>query len=232
MDELTEPDAEGAGPGERRRRKKSLRRRARHRVTLALTGRGGRWAAVILACVAVLLVGLLAEGFLSSPGPTPRVPPAAQRAIASAFAGPAVATVSTAGSGGGATGGSAGQDLSGPASTGEVSGTLHSVLPDNPLNHLSGANVHRVTVEVSSAGPIGEVGYFVPTGTRHTYGTAHPDARHWQITQQALGGGYLAAVFVQSGASGTPITCRVLVDGRPTSHSTTSGAYGRAVCLG
>lgn len=224
MDELSGTGAEGAGHGDRRRRKKSLKRRVRHRLRLAATSRGGTWAAVALACLAVLLVGLLTAGFLSSPGPAPHVPPAAQRALASAYAGADGAVVAS-GSTGAAT-------AVGPATTGDVSGTLHSVLPDNPLNHLRGADVHRVVVEVYSSAPVGEVGYFVPTGTTHTYGTARPAGDRWQISQQALGSGYLAAVFVQAGGGGTPITCRVIVDGKVTSHSTTSGAYGRTVCLG
>jgi hypothetical protein len=72
----------------------------------------------------------------------------------------------------------------------------------------------------------------VPTGLGSAYDTVKPRGRHWSMTEKALGKGYLAALFIQSGKAGVPVTCTVVVDGRVTNTETTSGSYGRSVCLG
>jgi hypothetical protein len=177
-----------------------------------------------LACAAVVLVGLLGQGFLSAPAPAPSVPPLAAGSEPVSAALPSASTSA------------AKHAPKSPASaTGLVSDpvkALQASLPDNPLNHLRGAGLHDVVVSASSSENIAVVGYLVPTGLGAPYGSARPHSHHWSVSQQALGTGYLAAIFVQTGRSGAAITCRITVDGKVTNVETTSGAYGRAVCLG
>lgn len=199
-------------------------RRWARRTTRALRTRQGKWVLVALACAAVVLVGLLGQGFLSSPGPSPSVsaPAAAGGAgLSTAPASPAASPSRKAKPTATATG-----------LTSDPLKTLRAQFPDNPLNHLRGPGLHDVVISATSAADIAVVGYLVPTGLGAPYGTAKPHSHTWSNAQQAIGRGYLAAVFVQTGRSGTPITCRIVVDGKVTNTETTSGAYGRAVCLG
>ncbi len=178
-----------------------------------------------LACAVVIMIGLLGQGFLKSPSPAP--------SISGLAGGPG------AGGGGlpsltGTAAPSASPSPSGTSTslTGDPVQALRDVFPDNPLNHLRGPGVHQLVLNVSSSGPIGVLGYLVPTGLSAPYGSVRTHPRHWSSSQQAIGKGYLAAVFVQTGRDGTPITCSVSVDGKVTNTATTSGPYGRAVCLG
>lgn len=198
------------------------RRRFTRRLTRALKTRHGRWALIGLACIAVLLVGLLAQGFLSSPAPSVGVPDAA------GGTGALPSTVSTSPS----------PVKSKPAKDGKSGlvqdpvAALRARFPDNPLNHLDTHALHQVTISASAPGQMAVVGYLVPTGLGSSYGTVDGHRSSWSLSEQALGGGYLAAVFIQTGKSGIPITCRITVDGKVKSTETTSGSYGRALCLG
>jgi hypothetical protein len=198
-------------------------RQWRRNISRALRTRQGRWALVALACLVVIVVGLFASGFLSSPTPAVSVPPVAGAPATTAPSSPATRS---------ATGHASKSAVGAIGLTADPLKTLRLAFPDNPLNHLRGPGLHNVTITADSAAPIAVVGYLVPTGLGAPYGTVRPHSGHWSVTQQAVGGGYLAAVFVQTGAAGTPIVCRVNVDGRVTNSETTSGSYGRAVCLG
>ena len=208
------------GGPRRRTRGPNWRRRLRR----SLHSPRARWILIALACLAVLVVGLLAQGFLSSPAPsvgTPDAPVNTSTAVPGASGQTHTTTPPRA------------RDAA--AHAGPVSdplATLRQQVPDNPLNHLRADGVHRVTVSAWSAAPISMVGFLVPTGFGPSYGTAKPHATRWSVSQQAVGPGYLAAIFVQAGADGTPVTCRVTVDGKATNTQSTRGGYGRAVCLG
>lgn len=203
--------------------RRTWRERLRRSVRRSLKGRNAKWALAALAAVAVLIIGLLFQGYLGSPARTISSDPT--NSSAGGFDPSPQVTAKPkllkAGPGKG---------------TGAVSGGLYGQLkaafPDNPLNHLRGPGLHQVSVEVSSSQPIKIVGYLVPTGLSSPYATVHPNTRSFAVSQQALGGGYLAAVFVQSDERGAPITCRVVVDGKVTNAETAHGSYGRAVCLG
>lgn len=197
--------------------------RWRKRVTRFLNSTKGRWTLVSLACLAVLLVGLLAQGFFNSPAPAVSAP---QAGGDSSGAGIAALTPSPSPSKG-----KPGKDGNGPLVNDPV-GQLRNMLPDNPLNHLATGQLHDVTVSASSPTAIPVLGYLVPTGLGAAYGSLNGRSRPWSLHQQALGKGYLAAIFIQAGKTGAPVTCTVTVDGRVTSSQTTSGPYGRAVCLG
>ena len=199
--------------GERHRVK---RRRASFREWLAT--KTGRRVLIALVCVAVLLAGLLWQGFLNSPAPDVTPPAAAQ--------GPSLSDSAPTPSP------SAKRGTGTPATDQGVMRTLRSQFPYNPLNHLRGDGIHTVVVEVTSAAPTPILGWLVPTGLSNSYGSERNYVGTFSLSQRALGGGYLAAVFIQAGKLGIPVTCRVIVDGRVTNEETTSGAYGRNVCLG
>jgi hypothetical protein len=172
-----------------------------------------------LASAAVIVIGLLGSGFLTSPTPAVPVPPIA------GDVGISVAPVSVSPAKVSKTKGADAGIIADPVKA------LRNNFPDNPLNHLHGPGLHHVTVSAHAAGPMAVVGYLVPTGLGAAYG-AVKNRTTWSLTQQALGRGYLAAIFVQTGKSGVPITCQIVVDGKVTNTETTSGQYGRAICLG
>jgi hypothetical protein len=212
-----------AGPAQPPRRPSGRRHRWGRRIRTALRSKQGRWALIALACVVVVVIGLLSQGFLSSAAPSVNVPDALGGTSPSPSAslpispGPSASKSKATASG----------------QPGNVLQTLKDRFPsDNPLNHLHGPGAHKVVVSASSSEPIAVVGYLVPTGLSSPYDTVKPNARHWSFTEQAVGKGYLAAVFVQAGRSGAPVTCTISVDGTVTNSETTSGGYGRTVCLG
>lgn len=214
-----------------RRKPASRPRRWGRGMRRALRTRKGKWALVALACALVLLVGLLTQGFLSSPAPSD-VPPGA--AGSGAPGGTAGAAASTPPASPGASPTKSATASAGPAggSNDDVLRTLRSRFPNNPLNSLKGAPVHEVTIEARSAGTFPVLGWLVPTGLGNTYGKKNNASGTWTLSQRAVGKGYLAAVFLQAGRAGTPVTCRVIVDGKVTNTETTSGSYGRTVCVG
>jgi hypothetical protein len=91
---------------------------------------------------------------------------------------------------------------------------------------------HALVLTVTSAGRIPRLGYIVPTSQKSSYGDVKSPGAHWAMSTAVVGRPAYAAVFIQAGTQGTPITCRVSVDGATTSVKTTSGPYGRAVCIG
>lgn len=198
--------------------------RWRQRIGRFFRSTRGRWTLVALACITVLVVGLLAQGFLTSPAPSVAPP---QANGDSSGAGIPALTPSPSPSKG-----KPGKNNTGPLVNDPV-GELRDALPENPLNHLHLGTLHDVTVSAtSSAGRMPVLGYLVPTGMGAAFGSLNGQRAPWSVHQQALGKGYLAAIFIQSDRSGVPITCTVTVDGKVTSTQTTTGPYGRAVCLG
>jgi hypothetical protein len=205
-----------------RRRRSSQKRPGRRRsLRQWLASKTGRRVLIALACVAVLLAGLLWQGFLNSPAPDVNPPAAAAPLPTDTLPTPSVSPKASK------------STTTGTGTTDQgVLATLRGRFPDNPLNHLSGAGVHDVVIQVDSAAPVPVLGWLVPTGLSNTYGTRDNGSGHFSLSQQALGKGYLAAIFIQAGKLGLPVTCRVIVDGKVTNQETTSGPYGRTVCLG
>jgi len=223
------PPVPEALPEPGRRRVRVPRRRQhglRKRVTAFARSKPGRWTLITLACITVLLVGLIAQGFLSS-SPSTGAPDAA-----------ATGGLSLGPSGSGLHPSKTAKASASPSKgKGKVGGNdalqiLRSRFPDNPLNHLNRALLHNVRISASAPGHMAVLGYLVPTGLGAAYGAVHTNSHSWSMSEQALGKGYLAAVFIQTGRSGIPITCTVTVDGRVTSRETASSPYGRAVCIG
>jgi hypothetical protein len=91
---------------------------------------------------------------------------------------------------------------------------------------------HVLVMTVTSAVAIPAVGYLVPTSADHSYGSAKHLGTRWSVRTKVTGGPNYALVFIQAGAAGVPITCSITVDGVVRDHKTTSGPYGRQVCVG
>lgn len=201
--------------------RRSRRERVRRAVRRSMKGRNAKWALAALAAVAVLIIGLLFQGYLGSPARTISSDPSASSA---AGFNPTPARLAASKS--------KQRVTPGNLTAGGVYGQLRAAFPDNPLNHLHDQGLHTVSIEVTSVRRVAAVGYLVPTGLSSPYALVHPDRTSYALTQQALGPGYLAAVFVQADATGIPVTCRVVVDGKQTNVETARGSYARAVCLG
>lgn len=91
---------------------------------------------------------------------------------------------------------------------------------------------HELILTVNSATRIGRLGYLVPTSPDASYGDLPFKGSKWSLGTKVVGKPNYAAIFIQAGATGTPITCTVMVDGVVRDTKKTSGAYGRAVCVG
>ena len=91
---------------------------------------------------------------------------------------------------------------------------------------------HHVVLTVTSEVPIGTVGYIVPTSLRESYGVTKDAGTFWQLSTTAYGDPDYAEIFVQAGARGYPITCKITVDGRVTEQRSTEGPYGQMMCQG
>lgn len=91
---------------------------------------------------------------------------------------------------------------------------------------------HHIVLAASSRHAIGRVGYLAPTSPDHPSGDVKHVGRAWTVRTTVTGSPYYALVFVQAGADGTPITCSITLDGKLLSRKSTSGAYGRQVCVG
>ncbi len=205
------------GPGVRGRRRWS------RRISHALRSKRGRRVLIGLASVTVLLVGLLVEGFLFSPAPSIGAPDSALDGGGSAPSESPTPLHAKS---------KADKHTGAPGPVSNPVAALRQQFPDNPLNHLRADGLHHVTITATSRQPIALVGFLVPTGFGPSYGTVKPHSTRWSVSEQAIGPGYLAAIFVQAGRDGTPITCQVSVDGTVTDTETTAGGYGRAICLG
>src|SRR5262249_28089205 len=143
----------------------------------------GRWTLIGLACLVVLLIGLLTQGFLSSSAPAV-APRAAGDGLGSFTTPPASPEPSPSKTK--ANAGGNGQLVTDPVQR------LRNVLPDNPLNHLPANELHNVTVSASAGRSIPVLGFLIPTGLGTPYGAIKHHS-HWSMSEQALGKGYLAA---------------------------------------
>lgn len=106
------------------------------------------------------------------------------------------------------------------------------------LNGIPGGSVaqnlprHSITLRVTSAAPIGTIGYLMPTSLRNSRGVVKNVGTSWSLSSTVYGSPDYAQIFVQAGARGFPITCTITVDGRVTEQRATEGPYGQMVCQG
>ncbi|PZS20038.1 MAG: hypothetical protein DLM57_02680 [Pseudonocardiales bacterium] len=92
-------------------------------------------------------------------------------------------------------------------------------------------STHSIVLKITSASAIGKLGYLVPTSSDASYGIVTSPGSHWSLTTKAVGRPGYAVIFIQAGGRGTPITCAVSVDGVVKDTKTTSGPFGKAVCV-
>lgn len=122
-----------------------------------------------------------------------------------------------------------------PATRGQAQTGTVSAFPSSLVNQLGHANKsgppHTVKLTVTTAGDIARVGYLVPTSDSVPYANIGAPTSPWSLTMTAHGNGYLAALFLQAGRSGEPVTCRIMIDGVTKSVRTTNGAYARQMCI-
>lgn len=214
------PAARPAGAAHRSRKRRGAVRR------FFATPRG-KWTAVAIAAVLALVVGLLSQGYFSSPAPP----------LAAATDGPGDGADPSSATTGPTSSASASPASNGPATAQDVKRELQARAGEltNPLNRLRSPGVHTVSITASSSQPLAApIGYLIPTSidTRNAYGTVKTKARSYRLSTRAVGPGYLALIFVQAGPTGAPVTCTVTIDGKSTSTESTAGPYGRQVCLG
>jgi hypothetical protein len=88
-----------------------------------------------------------------------------------------------------------------------------------------------VTMTVTSSEPIFQLGYLVPTSLDSPYGRAGQGARSWSLTVRATGRTPLAAIFIQAGRSGAPVTCTITIDGQAGDTETTTQPWQRQLCV-
>ena len=110
--------------------------------------------------------------------------------------------------------------------------TVRLTLPAAPGFTIVPAARYELVLSATSAAPIGDVGYLVPTSPRNQYGTAHHVGTRWTLRTTVTGKPYYAAVFVHAGAAGVPVTCTISLGGKVISSATTHGSYGQQVCYG
>ena len=132
----------------------------------------------------------------------------------------------------------------GPTQTAPVSGTPGTVvvtksLPDTTLTltapggiAVQGLPPHHLVIRVTSQHSITRLGYLVPTSLDHSTADLRNVASPYTVRTDVYGKPAYAEVFIQTGRDGAPITCTIEVDGKVTSTKTTSGVYGRQVCIG
>ena len=93
------------------------------------------------------------------------------------------------------------------------------------------STMHTVLLQVSAVGAVARMGYLVPSGVESTYGDHRNVRAPWARTVHAPGTGYLAAIFVQTDATGRAVTCRITIDGTLRETETFSGSFARGICV-
>jgi hypothetical protein len=91
---------------------------------------------------------------------------------------------------------------------------------------------HRLVMHVTSEGPIGTVGWYIPTSLRKLSGVEKNVQHEWRLTTTVYGGPDYGRIWLQAGSRGYPITCTITVDGRVTEQRSTDGPYARLLCQG
>lgn len=90
---------------------------------------------------------------------------------------------------------------------------------------------HRITLKVTSAAPIGTIGWTLLYTDGPTSGRVNA-GRSWSMTRTVYGEPDYARLFFGSGGDSTPVTCTIIVDGKVTEQRSTSGPYAQMMCQG
>ena len=97
---------------------------------------------------------------------------------------------------------------------------------------IQGLTPHHLVVRVASRHSIARLGYVIPTSLDHSTGDLRNVASPFVLNTEVYGKPKYAEVFIQTGRDGAPVSCTIEVDGAVTSTETTSGTYGRQLCIG
>ena len=97
---------------------------------------------------------------------------------------------------------------------------------------VQGLPRHELTLTISSAAPLGTVGYIIPTSLNDNYGVVKNVGRTFSVSTVVYGNPDYAQGFAQADARGNPVTCTVTVDGRVTERRSTEGPYAALFCQG
>lgn len=95
------------------------------------------------------------------------------------------------------------------------------------------ASRHRITLKVTSQGPIGTIGYYIPYSPDKQSGTLMNVGTSWSLRTVSYGDPDYARIYLRAG--GNPairITCTISVDGRVVTQETTDGPYALLICQG
>jgi len=198
-------------------------------------------AAGIVGVLAVLvIVYLMASSSGGSPGPRsiddlsglPSVTPTSEPTLDLPTATPTKSTPTPTTSISGGTAGGGG--LSGlPVGGGAIkSGDID--LPGLPGGTVyQYAPKHRVVLRVTSQGPIGTIGYYIPYSPDKQSGTVKRVGTSWSLKTFSYGDPDYARIYVSSGADPSiTVTCTITVDGKVTTKKTTDGPYSVLICQG
>jgi hypothetical protein len=119
----------------------------------------------------------------------------------------------------------------GPRAAGGAGGAMN--LPGLPGGSLfKNLPRHRLHLHVTSEGPIGTVGWFIPTSLRKLSGIDKNVGHVWDLETIVYGNPDYARVWLQAGGRGYPITCTITVDGAVTEQRATDGPYAKRMCQG
>jgi len=91
---------------------------------------------------------------------------------------------------------------------------------------------HRMTVTLTSTGPIGYIAMVIPTDTKHNGDKEYVAGSRWSLSTMVYGPPDYIAIFAQGGYDGRQVHCTVTVDGRVTASRSTEGPYGTIWCQG
>lgn len=87
-------------------------------------------------------------------------------------------------------------------------------------------------ITVTSADPIGTVGWVIPMSKEKPSGQAGGVGRSWSLSTTVYGKPDYARVFLQAGPTGAPITCVISINSTVTERRATVGPYGALMCQG
>lgn len=197
-------------------------------------------AAGIVAVVAVLaLVYLMVSSSGGTPGARsiddlsglPSASPLPTLALPTAT--PSVKPSATAGTGSGSSGSGLGS-LEGLAPGG---GPIKSGSVDLP--GLPGGTAyqyaakHKITLKVTSKGPIGTIGYYIPYSPDRQSGTLQNVGTSWSLRTVSYGDPDYARIYLRAGGNpAITVTCTISVDGKVVTQETTDGPYALLICQG
>lgn len=91
---------------------------------------------------------------------------------------------------------------------------------------------HRVVISAGSDGPLGGVGWRVPTADGDRVGRDTAPGSSFSHTSTAYGPPDYAQLYTYVGPESSKVWCTVTVDGKVTDHQEAKGPWGQVFCQG